>query len=125
MVGAGGKKGNMIVLIIDILSILFLVVVLLWFLVPMIYGRSSIPTRPMRIRKALQLATLQPGETLYDLGAADGCVLLIAAREFSASAVGIEAGLIQCAWIWLRVAASKRPLIHLSGPGLLLCISPQ
>lgn len=96
----------MIVLIVDLLSILFLVVALLWFLVPMIYGRPSIPTQPRRIRKALQLANLQSGETLYDLGAADGRVLLIAAREFGARAVGIEAGLVQCAWIWLRVAAS-------------------
>lgn len=97
----------MIVLIVDLLSILFLVIVLLWFLVPVIYGRPSIATKPERIRKALQLANLLPDETLYDLGAANGRVLLIATREFGARAVGIEAGLVQCAWIRLRVAASR------------------
>ncbi len=49
---------------------------------------------------------LQPNEILYDLGAGDGRVLLIAAKEFSAKAVGIEVGPIQCALIWLRVVAS-------------------
>ena len=96
----------MIVLVVDALSILFLVVVLLWIIVPVLYGLPPIPTKPERIRKALKLANLQPNEVLYDLGAGDGRVLLMAAREFDAKAVGIEAGPIQCAWIWLRVAAS-------------------
>jgi hypothetical protein len=95
----------MIVLIADAFSILFLIVVILWFLVPMIYGRPSIPTRPGRVRKALKLANLQANEVLYDLGAGDGRGLFIAAREFGARAIGIEAGPIQCAWIWLRLAA--------------------
>ena len=96
----------MIILVVDALSILFLVVVLLWIIVPVLYGLPPIPTKPERIRKALKLANLQPNEVLYDLGAGDGRVLLIARREFGAKAVGIEAGPIQCAWIWLRVAAS-------------------
>ena len=33
-------------------------------------------------------------------------MLLIAAREFRARAVGIEVGPVQCLWIWLRAAAS-------------------
>jgi precorrin-6B methylase 2 len=49
---------------------------------------------------------LRPGETLHDLGAGDGRVLLIAAGEFGANAVGIEVGPVQCAVIWLRIAAS-------------------
>ena len=44
---------------------------------------------------------LQPRETLYDLGAGDGRVLVIAAREFGARAVGIEIGLLQCLVAWL------------------------
>ncbi len=92
----------MIVLIADTVSILFLVVVLLWFIVPRLYGRPSIPTSSERIRKALQLANLQRGEILFDLGAGDGRALLIAVREFGARAVGIEAGPLHGAWIWLR-----------------------
>lgn len=48
----------------------------------------------------------QLNEVLYDLGAGDGRVLLIAAREFGAKAIGIEVGPIQCALIWLRAVAS-------------------
>jgi predicted RNA methylase len=79
---------------------------LLWIVVPALYGLPSVPTKQERIRKALQLVNLQPDETIYDLGAGDGRVLLIAAREFHAKAVGIEIGPVQCALIWLRVVAS-------------------
>jgi precorrin-6B methylase 2 len=96
----------MITLIFFAFSILVFLTILLWILVPALYGLPPVPTKPDRIRKALQLANLQPDEVLYDLGAGDGRVLLIAAREFRAKAVGIEVGPIQCALIWLRVVAS-------------------
>ena len=96
----------MIVLAAFWLSVLVFVLVLLWILVPALYGLPPVPTRPERIRKALELANLQPEETLYDLGAGDGRVLLIAARDFHAKAVGLEIGPVQCALIWLRAATS-------------------
>jgi len=85
--------------------VLLFIIGLLWILVPALYGLPPVPTNQERIRKALKLANLQPNETLYDLGAGDGRVLLIAAREFNAQAVGIEIGPIQCALIYLRAAA--------------------
>lgn len=96
----------MIILVALGFSILVFVVVLLWILVPALYGLPPVPSRRERIQKALQMANLQPNETLYDLGAGDGRVLLIAARDFGAKAVGLEIGPIQCALIWLRAAAS-------------------
>jgi len=96
----------MIVLVVYGLSIVLFILILLWILVPALYGLPPVPTRPERIRKALKLANLQANEVLYDLGAGDGRVLLMAAREFGAKAVGIEVGPIQCAWIWLRAIAS-------------------
>ena len=86
-----------------VLAGIFLVLSGLWLIVPALYGVPWVPTREKRIRKALQLVKLQPGETLYDLGAGDGRVLLIAAREFGVSAVGIEIGPVQCALGWLRI----------------------
>jgi hypothetical protein len=86
--------------------LLIFILALLWILVPALYRLPSIPTKPDRIRKALKLANLQSIETLYDLGAGDGRVLLIAAGEFGAKAVGIEVGPVQCAFIWLRALAS-------------------
>jgi SAM-dependent methyltransferase len=78
----------------------------LWILVPAWYGLAWVPTRAARIRKALQLAGLSPGETLYDLGSGDGRVLIIAAREFGARAVGLEVGPLQAAVSLLRAALS-------------------
>jgi len=97
---------NMLILISLIFFIIIFFVTLLWILVPAFYGLPSVPTKPDRIRKALKLVNLQPDEILYDLGAGDGRVLLIAAREFGARAVGIEVGPIQCTLIWLRAVAS-------------------
>jgi precorrin-6B methylase 2 len=96
----------MIVVLAYGLSLLLFVLILLWILVPALYGLPPVPTKPERIRKALGLVNLQPNEVLYDLGAGDGRVLLIAAREFGAKAVGVEVGPIQCVLIWLRAVAS-------------------
>jgi len=96
----------MTVLIALAFFILLFIIGLLWIFVPALYGLPPVPTNQNRIRKALQLANLQPDETIYDLGAGDGRVLLIAAREFHAKAVGIEIGPVQCALIWLRITAS-------------------
>lgn len=93
-----------------IISLLSCVVILsaLWMIVPAFHGPPSVPTRINRIRKALQIAKLQPGETFYDLGAGDGRALLLAAGEFDARAVGIEIGPAQCMLIFLRALASGR-----------------
>lgn len=96
----------MIVLVVYGLSILFVVLILLWVVFPALYGLPLVATKPARIRSALKMANLQPDEVLYDLGAGDGRVLLMAAREFGAKAVGIEIGPIQCVWIWLRAVTS-------------------
>ncbi len=96
----------MIVLVLYAFLLLLFFLALLWILVPAFYGLPSIPTKPDRIRKALRLVNLQPDEVLFDLGAGDGRVLLIAAKEFGARAVGIEVGPVQCVLIWLRVIAN-------------------
>jgi len=79
------------------------IVGVLWVLVPAIYGLPSRQTSPDRIRAALKLANLQPDELLYDLGSGDGRVIVIAAREFGARAVGIEIGPVQRAFSRLKV----------------------
>jgi SAM-dependent methyltransferase len=96
----------MILLLVYGFSLFLFLLILLWILIPALYGLPPVATKPERIHKSLKLANLRPDETLYDLGAGDGRVLLIAARDFGAKAVGIEVGPLQCAWIWLRAAAS-------------------
>ena len=90
-------------LVVLIAGLILLLVLGLWLLIPSFYGLSWVPTREKRIRKALQLAKLQPDEILFDLGAGDGRILLMAAREFGAQAVGIEIGPVQCMLGWLRI----------------------
>jgi len=85
------------------LGLLFLLISGLWLIIPALYGLPWIPTREKRIRKALELAKLKPEETLYDLGAGDGRVLVMAAREFGSNAVGVEIGPLQCLVGWLRI----------------------
>lgn len=41
-------------------------------------------------RKMIQLAALKPGHTLYDLGAGDGRLVIMAAQETGAHTVGVE-----------------------------------
>ncbi|HEY3313488.1 MAG TPA: class I SAM-dependent methyltransferase [Anaerolineales bacterium] len=62
----------------------------LWVLVPTLAGLPWRPAEHERIRKALSMAGVRPGELVYDLGSGDGRVLLVAASEFQARAVGIE-----------------------------------
>ena len=97
---------NMIIIISLIFFILIFCIALLWILVPALYGLPSVPTRPDRIRTALKLVNLQPDEILYDLGAGDGRVLIIAAREFGALSTGLEVGPVQCALVWLRIVSN-------------------
>jgi len=96
----------MIVLLAYGFSILLFILIALWVLVPALYGLPPVPTNVERIRKALRLVRLRSNEVFYALGAGDGRVLFIAAREFGAKAIGIEVGPVQCALIGLRAAAS-------------------
>jgi len=42
------------------------------------------------VKQMLTLAQLKPGELLFDLGCGDGRVVIMAAQEFGARAVGVE-----------------------------------
>ena len=42
------------------------------------------------VKRMLTLADVKPGEVLYDLGSGDGRIVILAAKEFGARAVGIE-----------------------------------
>jgi len=94
----------------------------LWTIVPAVYGLPTVPAPKERVRAALRLAGLKPGETIFDLGAGDGRVLVMAAREFGARAVGIEVGPIQCLLLWLRMQAEGlRDKVEIHWGRLLSC----
>lgn len=49
-----------------------------------------VPSPVPVVQRMLQLAELKPGEVLFDLGAGDGRSIIMAAKVFSARAVGVE-----------------------------------
>ncbi len=50
------------------------------------YVSSPLPV----VRRMLVLSELRPGELVYDLGSGDGRIVIMAAQEFGARAVGVE-----------------------------------
>jgi SAM-dependent methyltransferase len=85
----------------------FTIVFGLWLVVPFVSGLPWFPTSYNRVRKALKLAGVRPGEVVYDLGAGDGRVLIVAAGEFGARAVGIEISPVHCLEAWLKARFNR------------------
>ena len=48
------------------------------------------PTSTSLVKKILVMSEIKPGETLYDLGSGDGRLVIAAAKDFGAIAIGIE-----------------------------------
>ncbi len=96
-----------VVIIMAVLVSFIIIVAALWMIVPLVNGLPWVPTQDQRIRKALLLANVQPGELVFDLGAGDGRVLITAVREFKAHAVGIEISPIHCLIALARIRMSN------------------
>lgn len=76
-----------------IVGIGFIVAFLFFFfwLFPLFFrGIPWQPTDMKRVRRMLAMAEVKPHEVVYDLGCGDGRILICAAREFQARAVGVE-----------------------------------
>ena len=67
-------------------------------------GAPWLPSSRANVRRMLVMADLKPDEVLYDLGSGDGRVLLMAARDVGARAVGIEIDPVRCLWTRIRIA---------------------
>jgi SAM-dependent methyltransferase len=55
-----------------------------------VHEAPYIPTPPATVGEMLRLAAVGPTDVVYDLGSGDGRVVIAAAREFGARAVGVE-----------------------------------
>jgi len=67
---------------------------------------AYVPTPKDIVRQMLQLASLRRGETLFDLGAGDGRIMIDAVRRFGAKAVGVEIDPERISRIRERLAAT-------------------
>lgn len=65
-----------------------------------------VPTKLIRIRKALKSAELKKGQTFWELGSGDGRVVM-EATKMGAKAIGVEQSLIRV--LWSRFMAKKFP----------------
>jgi SAM-dependent methyltransferase len=63
---------------------------------PTLWGAPWAPTSLRTVRHMLRLADVQPGQTVVDLGAGDGRIVILAARRFGAQAVGVEIDPLRC-----------------------------
>jgi ubiquinone/menaquinone biosynthesis C-methylase UbiE len=61
------------------------------------------------VDRMLELASIRPGETVYDLGCGDGRILVAAVQKFKAKAVGVE--------ISPKIVAEARNRIKKAGVG--------
>lgn len=72
-----------------------------------IFGAPWVPTPIWVVDRMLKMADLKAGETLVDLGAGDGRLIIWAAWRYKANAIGVEIDPLRCLW--------ANFLIHLLG----------
>lgn len=89
----------------SILVILILIIVV--FLVSIqwtrLLGAPWAPTDMKVVHEMLAMADVKPGDLVYDLGCGDGRILIVAARQFGARAVGIEIDPLRYLWSQIRI----------------------
>lgn len=87
------------ILIVEVLVIVFLI----WTAWSGLVGAPWVPTSKSKVRTMLEFANVGKGDTLYDLGSGDGRIIIMAAKEFGAKAVGVETDPIRYLWSKLKI----------------------
>jgi predicted RNA methylase len=94
-----------------VIILFFVIIVILLFLLSMLWPPDS-PwspwwrTTPKRARIECRLAQVKKGDVIYDLGSGEGTALIIAAKEFGATGVGIEIDLFRALFSKMKVSLS-------------------
>ena len=84
----------LLILSIEVCVIIFVV----WIAWSGLFGAPWLPTPKKRVRAMLEFAEVNSDDTLYDLGSGDGRIIVMAAKEFGATSVGIELDPIRLMW---------------------------
>ena len=105
-------------------------------ILPAFFGAPWHPLSNATIRHILEFAEVAPGDKVYDLGSGDGRILISAAKDYGAEAVGVEIDPVKvwtfpvacanggscrqgadCAWQCLRISIAVQRTYY-------FCISP-
>jgi cyclopropane fatty-acyl-phospholipid synthase-like methyltransferase len=76
---------------------------MIWMVWSVIPGAPWLPTSKSKVRSMLEFAGVTEEDVVYDLGSGDGRIIIMAAKEFKASAVGIEIDYIRYKWSKLMI----------------------
>jgi len=76
---------------------------MIWIVWSSAIGAPWLPTSKSKVRKMLEFANVDEKDTVYDLGSGDGRIIIMAAKEFGAKAIGIEADPIRQFWSKLMI----------------------
>lgn len=95
-----------------------LVILILTLLVSIVWthflGAPWVPTSMNMVHKMLKLAGVRPGDIVYDLGCGDGRMIIAAARNYGAQAVGIEIDPLRYLWCrWLITILGLREQVKI------------
>ncbi len=84
-----------------------LIVFMIWMVWSVIPGAPWLPTSKSKVRSMLKFAGVKEDDVVYDLGSGDGRIIIMAAKDFNASAVGIEIDYIRYKWSRLMIRRHK------------------
>jgi precorrin-6B methylase 2 len=94
----------LIVLLLEMATI----VAVVWVVWSATIGAPWLPTPKSSVRRMLEIAEVNSDDVLYDLGSGDGRIIVMAAEEFGAKSIGIEADPLRV--FWARRKIKKRGL---------------
>lgn len=86
-----------------LLFVIFAVIFMFWIFWSEIIGAGFEPTSRKLVNRMLEMAQVDAGDVVYDLGSGDGRIVIEAARRFNARSIGIEADPVRFIWSRMKV----------------------
>jgi len=91
-----------------VVLVTFLLLILGSFALAGLLAAPWVPLWKKDVKRMLELANVKPGETVFDLGAGDGRIMIIAAKEFGAKAVGFEIAFLPYFLAYIKIMLSGK-----------------
>lgn len=100
----------MVLLLILLFLEMFTIAAVVWVVWSSVIGAPWLPTPESSVRRMLEMAQVSDEDFVYDLGSGDGRIVIMAAEEFGARSVGVEADPLRA--LWARLKIWRRNLQH-------------